>query len=337
MKFPKTPPRARHLMDFFEEGLVSLGAVCDRLWHDRLEVLAEGEAARLWRNDGELFAGELCFSDASSTDPGNPETEVFPGCPPTFHLVEAIWRNHVAHSRVCLSAALNVKAPPNEVAEKLWQAQRGSCVGWQATPFLKTWMFSVVLALRCEVQASDQSWSSLRLAFTLPQGERDSHLEFALEQMSPIAEVEPDWPALDLVALSSWVSRALGSELAPELSGIKERQQRFLRRDLNRIDEYFENYARELQERRDRQCKEEAIKRYSDRLDATRLEHQRRRADQIERHTIHVLPHVDALLTVAEPAFATLVTWQAGRQQGMTQAVFVPRTRRWHAHGEPGQ
>src|SRR5208283_2231053 len=31
------------------------------------------------------------------------------------------------------------------------------------------------------------------------------------------------------------------------------------------------------------------------------LEHNRRRADQVERHTIRVLPHMDALLTVAEP------------------------------------
>ena len=104
--------------------------------------------------------------------------------------------------------------------------------------------------------------------------------------------------------LSDWIGRALNIELAPQLSKIKERQQLFLRRELNRIDEYFENYARELRERTDRQHKEEAIKRYSDRLEATRLEHNRRRTDQIERHTIHVLPHVDALLTVAEPAFA---------------------------------
>ena len=47
MKFPKIPPRAEHLIDFFEEGLHSLGAVCERSWHDRLEVLAEGDAALL--------------------------------------------------------------------------------------------------------------------------------------------------------------------------------------------------------------------------------------------------------------------------------------------------
>jgi hypothetical protein len=329
MKFPKIPPRAEHLLEFFEEGLQSVGAVCERSWHDRLEVLAEGDAAILLGNEGDLFSGELYFRDAGSPDSGNPEAEIFPGCPLAFRLVEALWRRHLAHSRVCLSTGISVKAPPNGVAEKLWQAQFGSSVGWRATPFMPGWIFSVVAAVRCEVQANDQSWSSHRLAFTLPGGERDASLELALEQMSPVERVEPDWPTLDPAALSDWIDRALNTELAPQLSKIKERQQLFLRRELSRIDDYFENYARELRERTGRQHKEEAIKRYADRLEATRLEHHRRRTDQVERHTIHVLPHVDALLTVAEPAFAASVTWRAGREERIAGALFVPRTRRW--------
>jgi hypothetical protein len=334
MKFPKIPPRAEHLMDFFEEGLHSMGAVCERSWHDRLEVLAEGDVALLLRNDGDLFSGELYFRDAGSPGSGNPENEVFPGCPLAFRLVEALWRRHLAHSRVCLSTEISVKAPPTDVTEKLWQAQFGSFAGWHATPFRPTWIFSVVASVRCEVQANDQSWSSHRLAFTLPDGERDTSLEFALEQMSPVEQADPDWPALDPAALSDWIGRALNIELAPSLSKIKERQQLFLRRELNRIDEYFENYARELRKRADRQHKEEAIKRYADRLEATRLEHNRRRIDQVERHTIHVLPHVDALLTVAESAFEASVTWRAGREERIAHALFVPRTRRWHARKE---
>jgi len=84
----------------------------------------------------------------------------------------------------------------------------------------------------------------------------------------------------------------------------------------------------------DRQHKEEAMRRYADRLEATLLEHNRRRTDQIERHTIHVVPHIDALLTVAEPAFAARASWQAGRNERTASALFVPRTRRWHLRGE---
>ena len=334
MKFPKIPAGADHLLEFFEEGLHSLGAICERSWHDRLEVLAEGDAARLWRSDDDLFSGELLFRDAGSQDPANAETEVFPGCPLTFRLVEALWRRHLAHSRVCLSQEVAAKAPSSDVADKLWQAQFGFHAGWQAAPFLQTWIFSAVAAVRCEVQASDQSWSSHRFAFTLPAGERDASLEFALEQMSVVEPVEVDWPALGPGLISDWIGRAVGSELAPELARIKERQQLFLRRELNRVDEYFENYAHELRERMNRQHKDEAIKRYADRVEATRLEHNRRRTDQIERHKIHVVPHIDALLTVAEPAFATRVTWRTGREERTVPAIFVPRTRRWHAREE---
>jgi hypothetical protein len=321
MKFPKVSARPEHLIEFFEEGLHSLGAICERSWHDRLEVLAEGDAARLWREDGELFSGEVYFRDTSSPDAANAQTEVFPGCPLTFRLVEALWRRHLPHSRVCLSTDTSTKGPSNEVAAKLWQAQFGPHAGWRTTPFLRTWIFSVAAAVRCEVQASEQSWSSHRFAFTLPNGERDSSLE-------------TEWPSINSNTVADWVGRALHSELALELSRIKERQQRFLRRELHRLDEYFENYARELRERMDRQHKEEAMRRYADRLEATRLEHNRRRTDQIERHTIHVVPHIDALLTVAEPAFGARVSWQAGRDERTASALFVPRTRRWYLRGE---
>jgi hypothetical protein len=333
MKFPKIPPRAEHLMDFFEQGLLSLGAVCERSWHDRLEVLAEGDGARLWRKEGELFSGELNFRDSGAAETQDPQVEVFPGCPLTFQLVEALWHRLLAHSRVCLSTGIGVKAPSPEVADKLWQAQFGTRAGWQTTPFVPVWAFSVVAAVRCEVQAIDQSWSSHRLAFTLPEGERDSSLEFTLDQMSPLDPVDekPAWPTLDLAKVSAWIGRALSTELAPELTKIKERQELFLRRELSRIDEYFEHYARELSERLGWQRKEESIKRQADRLDATRAEHHRRRTDQIERHTIHLLSHVDALLTVAEPGFLTKVSWRTGREERIVPALFVPRTRRWHS------
>jgi hypothetical protein len=334
MKFPKIPPRPEYLIDFFEEGLSSLGAVCERSWHDRLEVLAEGEAARLWRNEGDLFSGELHFLDGSLPEAGNPETDVFPGCPLTFQLVEALWAHHVVHSRACLSTGAVMKAPAQDVAQKLWQAQFGPCADWRVTtPFLPARVFSLVIALRCEIQATDQSWSCHRLAFTLPGGERDASLELMLEQLSPVGPVaeEPDWPAVDASAVPDWIGRALLSELAPELSKIKERQQNFLRRELSRIDSYFENYSRELHSRMRRQRKEDVIKRYADRLEATRVEHNRRRTDQIERHTIHLLPHVDATLTVAEPALVATVSCRAGRAERSTRAIFVPRTRRWHS------
>jgi hypothetical protein len=264
---------------------------------------------------------------------GNPETEVFPGCPLTFHLVEALWTHAAIHCRACLSTGDIVKPPALDVAQKLWQTQFGPCADWRlVTPFRAAWSLSLVIALRCEIQATDQSWSCHRLAFTLPGGERDASLESILEQLSPVTPgpEEPDWPVADASAVPDWIGRALLIELAPELSKIKERQQNFLRRELSRIDNYFENYARELRSRMARQRKGDAIKRYAERLEATRVEHERRRTDQIERHTIHLLPHVDATLMVAEPALVATVGCRAGRAERSVRAVFVPRMRRWH-------
>lgn len=333
MKFSKIPARTEYLIDFFEEGLSALGAICERSWHDRLEVLAEGETARLWRNEDDFFSGELHFSNGGLPETANPETEVFPGAPLTFQLVETIWAHNAVHSRACLSTGDILKPPAQDVAQKLWQAQFGPCADWRlVTPFRPAWSFSLVIALRCEIQAIDQSWSCHRLAFTLPGGERDGSLESTLEQMSPTETVAegPDWPAADRLAVSDWIGRALVNELAPELSKIKERQQTFLRRELSRIDSYFENYSRELHSRMGRQRKEDAVKRYADRLEATRVEHNRRRADQIERHTIHLLPHIDAALMVAEPALVATVGCRAGRAERSTRAIFIPRARRWH-------
>src|SRR5260370_40764168 len=123
MKFPKIPTRAEHLMEFFEQGLHSLGAICERSWHDRLEVLAEGDAARLWREDEELFSGEVYFRDTGSHDPANAQSEGFPGFPRTCRLAESLWRRHLAQSRGCVSPEISVNAPANDVADKLSQAQ----------------------------------------------------------------------------------------------------------------------------------------------------------------------------------------------------------------------
>ncbi len=135
MKFPKIPARAEHLIEFFEDGLHTLGAICERSWHDRMEVLAEGDAARLWRSDDDLFSGELYFRDAGSQGLDNAENEIFPGCPLTFRLAETLWRRHLAYSRVCLCMDIGVKAPSNDVADKLWQAQFGLHADWRAAPF----------------------------------------------------------------------------------------------------------------------------------------------------------------------------------------------------------
>ena len=52
---------------FYEEALSAMGALCERTWHDRLEVVAEGRAASLWNDAGALHAQELLFAPADVT------------------------------------------------------------------------------------------------------------------------------------------------------------------------------------------------------------------------------------------------------------------------------
>src|ERR1700756_2673086 len=329
MKLSRIKTGSEQLVEFCEETLRSFGAVSERSWYDRLEVLAEGETAHLLQNDADFFSGELRFHEAGLSQASNTGIEVFPGCPLIFRLVETLWRRQIPYSRVCLSTGDTPKAPANDVAERLWYAQFRSSARWRATPFVPDWAPSILAAVRCEVQAIDQTWSYHRLGFSLPIGDQDGSLEFMLEQMVQLEQAALEWPGAALGVLNQWIGGAIENELDSGVSKIKERQQLYFRRELTRIYDYFENYSRELRSRMDHQKKEDAKQRYADRLEATRAEHFRRRADQIERHTIVVIPHVDALLTVAEPAFRTTVSWRAGRDEFSATALFVPRTRRW--------
>src|SRR5438093_172665 len=131
------------LLDFFKDGLESMGALCERSWHDRLQVIAEGRAARLWNQDGQLTEAEIHFAPADETAPRDAAEEVFPGCPLTFHLAEALRQPTLVLERAVLHPVDHAKPPSTDVAEKLWQAQRAGAARWKIeTPFKAAWHFS---------------------------------------------------------------------------------------------------------------------------------------------------------------------------------------------------
>jgi hypothetical protein len=110
---------------------------------------------------------------------------------------------------------------------------------------------------------------------------------------------------------------------------VRARQENSLRRELERIDDYFENYEQELTARAKRSSNENTRTKTADRLAAAKAEHGRRRADQLARHEIHVHPHVDALLLVAEKAWRAQLQVEQAHQPQTMDALFVPRSRRW--------
>lgn len=328
MKLPRQPYETGPVLDFYEAGLTALGAVCERPWHDRLEILAEGRAATLWNPAGALHSAELLFTAPDATGPRDAAHEVFPGCPLTFRLAETLRPGTLPLERLALTGDLHPRPPEVAVAEKLWRAQYPDTKRWQLTaPFVADFHYSLVVLARCEIQAIDQHWALRRLAVSLPDGQLDEHLARALSFSGVSSGPNPNlnWPKPDPASWSALLQRALTQDLAEEIAGIRRRQEQHLRRELDRIDVYFENYAAELTARARRGDPAKA----ADRLAATKAEHARHRADQVARHEIAVQPHLDALLLVAEPAWRAKLQVDRAHQALAISARYVPRSRHW--------
>ena len=331
MKLPRLPHEPAALVDFYQAALEHLGALCERTWFDRLQIVAEGRAARLWKPDGSLHEVELQFPAPDSGGPRDAEREVFPGCPLTFQLTDALRPQPLALERVVLADENRPHPPEAAVAEKLWHAQYSGTTRWRpATPFVAARHFSLVALVRCEIQAIDQHWSLCRLAFSLADGAGDDALAEAFSFFraanadGPIA-----WPAVDAARCREWLAAAVTEEVADDLNAMRLRQESHLRRELARVDDYFANYQRELSERAGRSRNEGTKLKAGERLAAARAEHERRRADQVQRHEIGVLPHLDALLMVAETAWRAEVVVTRHNETQTVSALFIPRSRRW--------
>ena len=329
MKIARIPYEPGAVLDFYEEGLSSLGALCSRSWHDRLEIVSEGRAARLWNADGALHDAELHFTVPNVTGVRDAAREVFPGCPLTFRLAEILRPESLALDRLVLAPESSHRAPDPLVAEKLWRAQHPDTARWQlTTPLMADWHCSLVVLARCELQAIDQHWALHRLAVSLPDGFLDEGLarEIGFARVQPNPPAALVWPVPDPASWSALLRTALAQDLEAELARIRDRQQERLRRELERIDAYFDHYVAELTARASRSASAKA----ADRIAAAKAEHARHRADQVARHEIAVIPHLDALLLVAEPAWRGRVHVERVHHAPEDyDACFVPRARRW--------
>src|SRR5437868_12503114 len=103
MKIPRINYDPGSALAFYEEAFGALGALCERTWHDRLEVIAEGRAARLWNEAGALHSQELLFAPADAQAARDAAQEVFPGCPLTFRMMELLRPSPLTLEKVVLS------------------------------------------------------------------------------------------------------------------------------------------------------------------------------------------------------------------------------------------
>jgi hypothetical protein len=335
MQLPRLPHDPSALAGFYADALTSLGAVAERSWHDRLDLIAEGPAARLWNDDGSWHATELRFLPREATADRDAATDVFPGCPLTFRLAEALL-TPPSLEKVSLTADAGAnRVPPMEVLERLWRQQRAGTNSWQLVEPLRAAVhFSLVGLIRCEIQAVDQHWSLHRVAVSLADGRPDDGLCQALAFAGVDRETSHiQWPTIELADVVRWLRDALEQELTHSLAAIRARQETHLRRELNRIDHYFSAYEHELSERKLR-GRDGALRR-DQRLAAARAEHELRRADQIARHAIRILPRLDAALIVGEPAWSGRVQTTSLRAGHQWEASYIPRARRWTMRPAP--
>jgi hypothetical protein len=277
---------------------------------------------------------ELAFVPADAKTARDAVREVFPGCPLTFHLAETLRPSPLPLERVALAGEPRAHAPDPAVAEKLWRAQFPDTTQWRlAAPFKADLHFSLLGLARCEIQAIDQHWSLHRVAFSLPGGELDDSLarEFSFAQADPEMAAGAAWPAPEPARWQDLLRIALEADLAAELAAVRARQENYLRRELDRIDDYFASYEQELSARAARSGSQNAKVKTADRLAAAKAEHTRRRADQVTRHEIRVHPQLDALLLVAEPAWQGNLKVERAHVAQSVAAMFVPRARKWFA------
>ncbi len=329
MKLSRLPYQTSALVEFFEEGLPAIGAVCERAWHDRIHVIAEGTAAKLWNADGAFTETEIQFDAPGESRPRDAAREVFPGCPLTFHLAEALRPATLPLEKIVLQISDSSRPPSTELARKLWQTQFPKETHWEMiTPLLPSFAFSLTCLVRAEIQAIEQHWSLHRMAVSLPEGTRDDNLaaslDFAQAQTAPTCHFT--WPKADLPAWQNFLCRALEEELQEDLAVIRNRQQNYLRRELQRIDSYFATYQSELVSRKKSGSGQIKLE---ERLAAAKTEHARRRQDQVQRHEIRVIAHPDALLLVAEPAWETTIRAATHQTSSEYRAQFNSRTRYW--------
>jgi hypothetical protein len=331
MKFPRLANEPAALLDFYQQGLEALGAICERTWHDRLHLVAEGFAARPWNADGALVEADIHFVPPGDTNPRDAVNEVFPGCPLTFRLVEQLRSSPLPLERGVLQSAEQLRAPTFETAERLWLSQMPGTTRWKMTSIMTpSWHFALLALARCEIQAIDQHWTLHRLAVSLPDGLPDDGLAQDLDFAQLHDQVaSPSWPVPDPGRWAGWLRQAVEQELEGQLVEIRQRQQRYLRRELERIDHYFDAYEREIAERQRRAHAESSKLKVEERLVAAKSEHGRRREDQLHRHEIRVIVHLDALLLLAESAWQTQISYLEKGETKRALAQFVPRARRW--------
>ena len=126
------------------------------------------------------------------------------------------------------------KPPDLGLVERRWNNQFPNRVKMRMTTrFVASAHFSIVAALRYEIQAVDQHWSQHRLAINLSTGEPDPQLAEQLPILEPWNNPVPfNWPQFRQDECRKALLAALEQEAGATVKSVKDRQSKYLQREL---------------------------------------------------------------------------------------------------------
>ncbi len=118
---------------------------------------------------------------------------------------------------------------------------------------------------------------------------------------APAYDGLPAAPVPDLDGLKPAIGAALRSRLAPDIDSMRQTQEKFLGRELRRLDDYYGALEAELSGRERRPLMPEQAARLAERRRALGLDRAKKTRDSVEKHRLRVELRAVALLLVHQP------------------------------------
>lgn len=119
-------------------------------------------------------------------------------------------------------------------------------------------------------------------------------------------------PALD--GLSSAIEATLRSRMTPDVDAARQTQERFLTRELRRLDDYYGALEAELTERERRPLPEGQSARLAERRRALALDRAKKTRDGVEKHRLRIEAKVVALLLIHQPWLRVTMRLESRRE-----------------------
>ncbi len=121
-------------------------------------------------------------------------------------------------------------------------------------------------------------------------------------------------PAPGLDGLKPTIEKALRLRMAPDIERLRQGQEKFLTRELRRLDDYYRALETELRERERRPSSEGQATRLAERRRAIRLDRAKKTRDAVEKHRLRIETEAFALLLIHQPWLRVTMRLESRRE-----------------------